>query len=290
LDFGFECYSCILRQTYEAAEMAADDEEVIREILSEVSSKLGRIDPSISPPEFIAQVHRIIYNKTDVEDPYQEIKEKNMKNSLEIYPEVEEIVSKSDDPLLASLVMSAVGNSIDTAVGLEVDIVKNIEKSLKSGLDYSDYDLFKKELEKADKLLIIADNTGEAVFDRLLLKELNKLDLRITYAVRSKAVLNDITLKEAKKLKIDSMAEVIESGTFTPGVILSQTNENFKNVYYNSDLIISKGQGNLEGLCTADQNIFFLLKTKCKFIESILKNGIKKGDLVLINKRKITYE
>ena len=228
LDFGFECYSCILRQSYEAAAMAADNDEAIREILSEVASKLGEIDPTISPPVFIAEVHQIIKNITDVKDPYREIKEKNMKTSLEIYPKVEGIVSESSDSLLASLVMSAVGNSIDTAVSLEVDIVKNIEESLQRGLDYSDYELFKKELEKADNILIIADNTGEAVFDRLLLKELNKLDLKITYAVRSKAVLNDITLKEAKKLKIDSMAEVIESGTFTPGVILSQTNENFK--------------------------------------------------------------
>ncbi|MCC3146065.1 hypothetical protein LJ207_12170 [Halanaerobium sp. Z-7514] len=47
-----------------------------------------------------------------------------MKTSLEIYPKVEKIVSNSDDPLLVSLFMAAVGNSIDTAVGLEADIVK----------------------------------------------------------------------------------------------------------------------------------------------------------------------
>ncbi|ADQ14459.1 damage-control phosphatase ARMT1 family protein [Halanaerobium hydrogeniformans] len=288
MNFGFECYSCILRQGYEAATMVTDNDDVIREILSEICSELAKLDPTISPPEFIAIVHQIIKKKTGVEDPYAKIKAKNMKTSLQIYPKVEKIVSNSDDPLLASLVMSAVGNSIDTAVGLEVDIVKNIEKSLQTGLNYSDYGLLKEELDQADNVLIIADNTGEAVFDRLLLKELNKLDMKITYVVRSKAVLNDITIRDAKKLNIDSMAEVIESGTFTPGVILSQCNDNFKNIYYNSDLIISKGQGNLEGLSNAGENIFFLLKAKCKFIEFILKNGIEKGDLVLIKSDKIS--
>ena len=79
-------------------------------------------------------------------------------------------------------------------------------------------------------------------------------------------MLNDITIKEVKKLKIDSIAKVIDIGTFISGFILSHTNDNFKNIYYNFDLIISKSKGNLEGLSTAEENIFFLLKAKCKFI------------------------
>jgi len=53
-------------------------------------------------------------------------------------------------------------------------------------------------------------------------------------------------------------------------------------VYKSVDLIISKGQGNLEGLIhEKDSRIFFLLMVKCDVMAELLK--VEKGSLVVSN-------
>ena len=101
----------------------------------------------------------------------------------------------------------------------------------------------------AEELLFIADNTGEAVFDKLLIKKIKEdYNLKITYAVRETAILNDITAEGAKELGIDDYAEIIKSGSRAPAMLMESASNQFLKHYQNADLVISKGQGNLEGL------------------------------------------
>ncbi len=76
-------------------------------------------------------------------------------------------------------------------------IVEDIETILHQEFAVFDYELFKQELETAKEILYIGDNAGEAVFDKILIEELNK---KVTFAVREIPVINDVTLKEAKQI------------------------------------------------------------------------------------------
>jgi uncharacterized protein with ATP-grasp and redox domains len=52
-------------------------------------------------------------------------------------------------------------------------------------------------------------------------------------------------------------------------------------VFNRADVIISKGQGNLEGLLGKTQKeVYFLLMVKCEVIADVL--GVKKGDFVVM--------
>jgi len=97
--------------------------------------------------------------------------------------------------------------------------------------------------------------------------------------VRSAPIINDVTLKDAIDSGLDEVARLMESGCVAPGTILSQCTEEFMEVYNNADLIISKGQGNYEGLSEVDRPVFFLLKAKCHVIAKDL--GVHEGDIVL---------
>jgi hypothetical protein len=57
------------------------------------------------------------------------------------------------------------------------------------------------------------------------------------------------------------------------------TTPQFLEIYQNADIVISKGQGNYEGLSDEKRSIFFLLKAKCPVIARHL--GIQEGDIVL---------
>ena len=276
----FDCLPCIFRQTIEASQMAAENEEVIREIINEYAKMIPDISFEDTGPEVVTRVQNIIKDKTGKIDPYHDFKNKNIKKALSHYPDIEQNIEKSDQPLLNALIMSAMGNAIDAGVSLKVDMKSSIDKAAEFGFIKSDFKKFKNILEDSQNVLIIADNAGEAVFDRLLIKELNKYNVEITYAVREKPILNDVTLREAKGLGIDESCNLISSGCKAPGLILEKSSNTFKKYYKNADLRISKGQGNLEGLSEVKEDIFFLLKAKCELVADLL--GVEVGDLVFI--------
>lgn len=276
----FDCLPCIFRQTLEASRMVTDDEVLIKEILDEYAKLVPEMDLAKKGPMLSGMGQRIVKEKTGSKDPYGEFKRKHMELAQDIYPEVAEIIAESKEPLLDVLVIAAMGNAIDAGVSLDVDVAKQLKQAIEGGFVKDDFGLFKEKVNGADEVLIIGDNAGEAIFDKLLIKELQKSDLRISYAYRAVPVLNDVTSQEIKEIGLDKLADrVLSSGVETPGTILAHTTEEFKKVYHQADLIISKGQGNFEGLSETEEDIFFLLKAKCGLVADML--GVNKGDLVL---------
>ena len=80
------------------------------------------------------------------------------------------------------------------------------------------------------------------------------------------------------------VADVITNGYDTSSTILDKCSDEFMEAYNNADLIISKGQGNLEGLINEnDSRIFFLLMVKCDVMAENLK--VDKGSFVVYNQR-----
>ncbi len=134
------------------------------------------------------------------------------------------------------------------------------------------------DLEKADSLLYIGDNCGEIVLDKLFL---SLLDVPIKYfAVRESPIINDVTFEDAILTGIDKVAKVITTGDNSPGAVWESTSEQFKTVFNNADVIISKGQGNLEGLMdVTHDSLYFLLVTKCDLIAK--RVGTKKEEFIV---------
>jgi uncharacterized protein with ATP-grasp and redox domains len=156
------------------------------------------------------------------------------------------------------------------------DIVRDVRTILKQDFTIFDYSAFKKQLAKSKNILYLGDNVGESVFDILLIKELKR---PVKYAVRSIPIINDVTREDAIASGIDQVAEIVDSGCKSPGIILSQSAPAFLNIFDTSDLVISKGQGNFEGLSGCNRQVFFLLKAKCRIISNHL--GVAEGSVIL---------
>lgn len=277
----YDCYPCILRQSIESAEMIEVNDQKMEQIIKHFGSILTpALENNFTAPMLAAEIQKYIKNITGIEDPYFALKERNLKEAHRLLPLVKAEIKKAADPLLASLLMAAMGNSIDAGVSLDVNIKENIDQAIKNSFAHSDYRSFKESIKKANSLLIIADNTGEAVFDLLLLKELSSYNLDIKYAVREIPILNDITMEKALELGIGEYAQIIKSGATAPGMLMEEASQEFLKAYKNADLIISKGQGNLEGLLDIESDIYFLLKAKCDIIAEVLDT--QKDDFVFL--------
>ena len=271
-----DCLPCFLQQTLRAGRIATDDEKILKRLLDDVGMMIKDIPLDNTPPETGMLIYQKISQITGNRDPYKKIKKNNIEKALSLYPELKEKVSNADDRLLVAIRFAIAGNVIDLGVNKEFDIVNEIEKILTQDFAVFDYAKFKTALNNAENILYIGDNAGEAVFDKILIEELNK---PVTYVVREIPVINDVTKAEAHFIGIDKVAKIVSSGTTAPGTILDLCDEKFIDMFNNADLIISKGQGNYEGLSGVDRSLFFLLKAKCKIIAKNI--GVQENDIIL---------
>jgi len=271
-----DCIPCFMQQALRAGRMVTSDEKKLKLILDKTGEMVKTISMQATPAETGMMVYRIVREVTGVNDPYKDIKQQHIKETKSIYPELEKIVANSNDKLLTAIKIAIAGNIIDLGVNREFDIVSDVKSIMKQDFAILDYDAFKKQLKKTRDILYIGDNVGESVFDKILIKELKK---PVKYAVRSIPIINDVTMKDAIASGLDEVAELFDSGCESPGIILNQSIPQFLKLFNTSGLVISKGQGNFEGLSDCNRQVFFLLKTKCPIISNHL--GLKEGSIIL---------
>ena len=203
----------------------------------------------------------------------------------ELSDDVKKILDE-DDSLENHVKIAIIGNILDFgAFTLNDDIESVIKDSLKKELAVKDIEEFENSLKIHDKVLYLVDNTGEIVFDKLLLSKINEYDLDITIAVKSEPILNDACMEEALDAGLDEFGEIVEIGAGTVGYVDSKISDEFRQIFDSHKFIISKGMGNYEGLTEidlSDKDIYFLLCAKCNTISRDI--GVNLHDMLLFKK------
>jgi len=276
MEIFLDCLPCFLRQVLEASRLATNRADIQVEIMKETVRLISDYEKFRYSPEIGRAMHQIVKKHTGIFDPYKEIKCKNIRNALEIYPSLKHFLFKKADRLYWVLKIAATGNIIDSAIYNDINIEECVEKELEKEFSICDIEKLESELKRAKSLLIIGDNAGETIFDRVLVEDFLYLD--ITYAVRSEPIINDATIEDACASGLDHCSRLISTGCNAPGLILDERSEEFLNIFNNADIVISKGQGNYEALSEQKRGIFFLLKAKCPVISD--KLGVDINDYV----------
>ena len=260
------------------------DEKKIQEILVAFGHQLSRIHAEAIPPEIGREAYHLISEKSGILDPYAKLKKANTQQALFLYPRLKERVACSQNRLKMAIRMAIAGNVIDFGANADFDLDRDLDVLLSQKLAVDHYPAFRQALQSARKILYLADNAGETVFDRILIEELGK---PVVYAVREKPIINDAVYQDALDAGIDEVAEIVSSGTDAPGTILKLCSDNFLKIFRSADLVISKGQGNYEGLSEETRPVFFLLKAKCAVIARDI--GAKQGNLILMKTKNYDF-
>jgi hypothetical protein len=261
--------------------MVTQDERIQRKTLNSVFSILSNISVHTNPVEIAHLVHLRVKSITGNFDPYREIKKKQNELALVYENTLSSQIAEMSNPLKAAMMLAAIGNAIDLAPDRHVqDIYKRYMEFINRGFAWDDYDLFCGKIVPSRSLLYLGDNAGEIVWDKILIEELlEEFNMDITYAVRGFPILNDVTLEDAKYVRMTELVTVVSNGSEAPGTLLNRCSEEFLKHYQTSDLILSKGQGNYESLSGEDRPIFFLLQVKCPVIAEDIHCNV--GDIVL---------
>lgn len=275
MEICLDCLPCFLRQVLEASRLVTSRTEIQAKIMKETAKLISDYEKFRYSPEVGRAMHQIVKKHTGVLDPYKDIKSENIRNALEIYPSLKRFLFKKAERLYWALKIAATGNIIDSAIYNNINIEESVIKELEKEFAICDVDRLENELKRAKSILIIGDNAGETIFDRVLIEDFLYLD--IIYAVRSEPIINDATIEDACASGLEQCTRLISTGCNAPGLILDECSEEFINIFINSDIIICKGQGNYETL-SEQRGLFFLLKAKCPVISG--KLGVSVNDYV----------
>lgn len=282
-----DCFPCFFKQTLIAARLGTDDEALQTAILKGVTDEIKATDMAKSPAYSTTFMHRKIRQVLG-KDPFRDIKSEYNQAALLLYPELSKRIFQSSDPLWTATRIAIAGNIIDFGIFSSVDIAGTVERALNDPMPIDDYSRFRQAVDNHDSVLYLLDNSGEIVFDRLLIELLTAMGKEVTAVVKGSPVLNDSTADDAVEAGLTGICNIIDNGCDCIGTILEMTSPDFNRIFGEADFIISKGQGNFETLGfnglpdsnNGDKEIFFLLQAKCHVVSNEL--GLAKGSMLLL--------
>jgi len=273
-----ECLPCFLKQAQLAAGRVSGDPALAFRAMQAVSDVLPSLAIDRSPGENATLVFRAAADFLGVGDPYRDEKRRYNALALDAYNALKAAVDAAPDALSAALRVAAAGNALDLNILGDVDLpaVVRQTQALTWAIDHSER--LRADLERAERILYLVDNAGEIVFDRVLIEVLPSD--RVTVAVKSGPIANDVTLADAQQVGLHRVARVIETGTSYFGTPLAHCSAEFRAEFAAADVIIAKGMANFETLDDVSANLYFVLKVKCPVVEQAI--GAAVGDLVLL--------
>jgi len=274
-----ECYFCHIRTIEKLIDKFQPEQQAADRFIHSVHT-LMEANWERSNPELAAEIHRLARTHLGHAELYAEEKARANQILLERYSYWEGMVNKSHDPFFSAAKLAVIGNIIDYgAHSAGEDIAAQIEALFLHDLKVDMRAELQEAVSHADKILYLGDNCGEIVLDKLFIETMKHRD--VTFAVRGAPVINDATLEDAAQVGLDEVCRVISNGSDAPSTLLEFSTDEFLKEYENADLILSKGQGNYEGLMDSPHsNLFFLLMAKCGPISRML--GVEINDMVIV--------
>ncbi len=271
-----DCLECLLNQSIRVAKNLNLDREKSDKLLNIATNCISKYS-EVTPVVVASDLYPQMSNFLKKDDIYKELKDLSSLKALELLPMVKDKISKFDNRIKGAIKASVAGNVIDFATPHQFDLSLEFEKVFDTPFTIDNEDEFLEKLSNSKSLMIVGDNVGEHIFDKLLLEEIASVypNLKLYYAVRGVPIINDVTVKEAKDIKIDTIATILDSGVDTPGLDYNRADSKFMKLYNSIDLIIAKGMGNyeaLEGL--GDNRIYHLFKVKCSVVSSNINADI----------------
>jgi uncharacterized protein with ATP-grasp and redox domains len=277
---GLLCIPCTVNAALDIASKATSDTAEIRRILLEVLKWLPEaFEEDTSPNVLHTQVCKITRKISGVKDPFKHVKTVSNETALKVYPSLCETLKSIKDDVEAlrfCLKAAIVGNMMDFEVHGHRFNFENLESRfkdyLKEPLVIDDVDKLVEEISRGRRILYLADNAGEIVFDKLVAKCLKeRWGCSVTMVVKGGPVLNDATLEDAKHVMLSEECDkIITTGDDTIGIIMGRVSEEFRQALKDSNIVVSKGQGNFESLTGLEENIgkpvCYVLRVKCEVV------------------------
>ncbi|HOI59139.1 MULTISPECIES: ARMT1-like domain-containing protein [unclassified Methanoculleus] len=276
------CTDCLISRVEYESRLCIDDTARIQKIVGACRDLLRCIaaDP-VPAPVIASRVHRLAYRMIGDADPYRSLKEANNEDAAAVSLAVRGDLSTFRDLALAAVI----GNTLDygsKAHTVTDNFVEFFRREFAAGLTVDDTGAME---GLTDRVVYLADNCGEIVFDALLVDYLKEHGSHVTFAVRGAPILNDATIEDAVALGLDRRADVLAAttdGIAELGLNRELAPPPLTDALDRATLIIAKGMANYESLsdCRDLPPVAHLMSVKCGPIGADI--GISVGSRVAL--------
>ena len=274
--FNSECILCHLRRNVEKVRDLGTEEQATR-FTRELLKLYLSAPEGVGSPWFGPATTDLLHEIYGLDlDRYREEKEISNRFVLERLDQIRSRVEAAEDPVYAGLQFAVLGNYIDfSALQDEIDFAeldRFLDKGEELDLDRDAYADLCADLERGKELLYLTDNAGEIGFDRVLAEQIHKKypHVAITFCVRGAPALNDATREDAALVGIPF--PVIDNGNRIAGTQIDLLGREAKAALDSADVILAKGQGNIETMHGCGYNVYYAFLVKCpRFIEVFQK-------------------
>jgi len=284
---NIDCVICFQKQALRALK-DSNDMKLKEKVLRNVMKMLLNEDWTKTPPELAGNVYKIVKDISGIEDPYKELKWKSNEIILGMYDELKDKCLNTPDPIQHALKLSVAGNIMDIGAADAFDVHATIDKVVNAEFTHDFSKKLKMDLEKATSILYFADNSGEIVFDKLLLELILKKypNKKITFIVKAGPIINDATMEDIEQISLRDLPTEIKFkkiGNVLYSDSPARHSKEVENWITNHDMVIAKGQGNYEGFSAYKplKKIFFLLMAKCPVVARDL--GVEQQSFIIFN-------
>jgi uncharacterized protein with ATP-grasp and redox domains len=292
-----DCSACIVNSLKTMIPLLSQDREEQNRMFSLAFKRISEGYNKRLPPIILSiHLYQELYKMEGVEDPYSEIKKLGKESALKVLPHVEEIIAHLDGMarLKACIAASITGNLIDYNTAEHTPDLGNLlevfNTILIEGFEPDDSEqLWRSLSSKKGKLLYIADNAGEVILDIPFLRFLKELGWETTFVVKGRAMINDATEEDVRGTEIEELATITNSGAWAHGVPARFVSKEFLQLFATSDVVISKGQANIETVPEIQRETgvetYYITKAKCSHISQAI--ATKRGNNVVLKRPKI---
>ena len=268
MNTSLDCMPCFMKMALCDARLACPGDEAMHyAIVTAWGRRLGELDLTQPPPAIARHLVDLVTEMTGCGDLYLDDKRESNERVLQLLPDLRGKIEAcrgngEAETLALALELAVIGNYIDRGVDLDVDWEAELAE-VSASFSSETLSDFASRAQSGAEILILGDNCGEIVLDMLLVEELQRRGCRVTYAVRSRPIINDATLADAVAVGMTGLCTVVESGVDTPGTVLDRCSPAFLDHMRGADAILAKGQGNFESLQGNWPGVFCAFKAKC---------------------------
>ena len=268
-----ECAACLLARATAETYYATTNPALRFRTIKEVMKLLNReFRPTTVPADIGTKRDRLIKKLTSNNDPYKISKKMSNEKAMKLFPYAKKLVEKGynqQERFKKACLCAIVGNILEFDIPGHRFTFKTLTKSFRDAAK----DLVVDDVDKAYEIarntkgvLYLADNSGEIVFDTLLVEQLKNMGLKVTYVVKGGPVLNDATLEDVEPSGMNKLADkIITTGTDAVGLLPKEVSKEFLKFYGDAEIVFAKGMGYAETLTELNltKPHFLLFRTKC---------------------------
>lgn len=246
---------------------------------------MDALEAGTPPPLAGAGAWRKLRSMSGIADIFRDEKRSLTTSLLESLPGLGDLPGETPGSAMGALSASTWSNLLDSAQGRALPAPPELAGMFRNSLSVDEREEFLNALSRSSSLLILGDNAGETVLDRMFI-ERSGFTGKVFYMVRPLPVMNDATREDAEMAGLDGCCVILDSGSDVPSIVPGLLSREAAVIYESCDLVLAKGQGNLEGLWGVhDPRLYHSFVVKCPVVAGA--TGLPEGSGVFISSMRL---